>query len=338
MYTLIHHNFFAYLDGKSKKNLLLTAYILVGLLAYLDYLAGDFSLLIFYFIPVFLVGWFVGKSAVFSICISSSIASYFDKVMDHMHSPSPYLLTWGFFLETSYLVLLGLMFSTLREKHDQETQLARIDPLTRVLNRRYLYEMAEWEINRSHRYNRAFSVAYLDLDNFKIINDQKGHHVGDNLLCVVAETIVDNVRCTDIVARIGGDEFVVILPETGEEDACAAIGKLQDKLMEQMTGRMWPVSFSIGLVTYNIAPASVDDMLKKADALMYSVKTGGKDGFKHEVIDSTLIRELPVPPKAVRWLDSRSGLFTSKITSYTSSVNEVRNRRRDVGKGQDISG
>ncbi|WP_054698251.1 GGDEF domain-containing protein [Geotalea toluenoxydans] len=190
--------------------------------------------------------------------------------------------------------------------------------------------MAEQEINRSRRYGRFFSIAYLDLDNFKAINDTKGHHVGDDLLCVVAGTIVENMRCADMVARIGGDEFVVLLPETGASDARSAVVKLQERLMERMGARNWPVSFSVGLVTYYCPPTSVDEMLKKADGLMYEVKSQEKNSFRHEVVETSMPREHPSPPRPVRMHSGKSllsGGFT--ITILTDLKNKIDTARKD---------
>lgn len=308
MYTTIHNKLFAYLEGKPKAYLLMVGYALVLLLAFIDYLTDEVSFILFYLIPVFLVAWFVGKRSGLFICMSCSIASFINKLLEHPASSPQFLHTWDFIIETSYLFLLGLMFSTLREKHDQEKKLARIDPLTRALNRRYLYELAEQEIYRARRYNRPFSIAYIDLDNFKTVNDKKGHHVGDDLLCIVADTILENVRCTDIVARIGGDEFVIILPETGAKHALSAITKLQEKLAAAMESRGWPVTFSIGMVTYNVPPESVDEMLKKADDMMYSVKSDNKNGLKHVIVNEG--RQHPNDrSEAQGWIKSNASLL-----------------------------
>ncbi|ACM21769.1 diguanylate cyclase [Geotalea daltonii FRC-32] len=329
MYDAVHNRVFEYLEKRSKISLLFSGYILVAILAYVDYVTGDFSIILFYLIPIFLVGWFVNKRSVFFICLYAALASLCNQFLTHP-ATTTFHHSWDFIIESSYMILLGLMFSTLREKHDQEKQLARIDPLTRVLNRRYLYEMAEQEINRSRRYDRFFSIAYLDLDNFKAINDTKGHHVGDDLLCVVAGTIVENMRCADMVARIGGDEFVVLMPETGASDARSALVKLQERLMERMGARNWPVSFSVGLVTYYCPPTSVDEMLKKADGLMYEVKSQEKNSFRHEVVETSMLREHPSPPRPVRMHSGKSllsGGFT--ITILTDLKNKIDTAKKD---------
>jgi len=166
---------------------------------------------------------------------------------------------------------------------EREKALARTDSLTQIANRRAFYELASTEINRAHRYKRPFTIVSMDLDNFKIVNDRFGHKIGDTLLCSVANTIQKNIRATDVVARLGGDEFTVLLPEIGAESARVVAHKLQKELLDTMQTNEWPVTFSMGVVTFNSAPATVDEMLKKADTLMYSAKQSGKNIIKQEV-------------------------------------------------------
>lgn len=327
MYSKIHNKVFHFLEARSKFSLLAIGYALVAVIAWVDFMSGQLSMNLFYLVPVFLVGWFVDKRSVIVICLAAGISSLFDRVYDHP-SNTPFGYFWDFTLETTYMILLGSMFATLREKHDKEVQLARIDPLTRVLNRRYLYEIAEKEIYRSSRYNRCFSVAYLDLDNFKAINDKKGHHVGDDLLCSVAGTIIDNIRCADMVARIGGDEFVVLLPETGAEEARSAMTKLQEQLLQTMEANDWAVSFSVGVVTYYSAPGSVDEMLKRADGLMYEVKSQGKNALKHEVVEIGVVRQFSPTQKPVPWIQSGRSLLSAGLS--ITNLAELRNKK-DLG-------
>jgi diguanylate cyclase (GGDEF)-like protein len=164
-----------------------------------------------------------------------------------------------------------------------EKDLARKDALTGAANRRSFFESALIEIDRMHRYKHAFSLAYIDLDDFKGLNDTMGHDTGDLVLRTVASTIIKNIRSTDIFARIGGDEFVLLLSETGIEQAQAVVDKLHAALDERMNRARWPVSFSIGVMTFIRSPSSVDELIKKADALMYAAKREGKNRVKYSV-------------------------------------------------------
>ncbi|MBI3014821.1 MAG: GGDEF domain-containing protein, partial [Candidatus Tectomicrobia bacterium] len=164
--------------------------------------------------------------------------------------------------------------------------LARTDSLTGVINRRYFFELAQRENSRAHRHKQPFTVMFIDLDNFKDVNDVSGHMTGDALLRLVGETMRKNLRQTDIIARLGGDEFAVLLPETGPEPSVHIVmRKLQENLLQVMEKNGWPVTFSIGAVTFLRPPSSVDEMIRLPDDLMYSVKGKGKNMIKYAVFD-----------------------------------------------------
>jgi len=128
-------------------------------------------------------------------------------------------------------------------------------------------------------------MTYMDIDNFKGVNDRFGHQTGNNLLRLVAHRIKANVREVDTVARLGGDEFAILLTETGSESAQAVFRKLQKDLLEAMQENKWPVTFSMGAVTFMRPPIDVEEMIKKADELMYMAKKSGKNTIKHEVLE-----------------------------------------------------
>jgi diguanylate cyclase (GGDEF)-like protein/PAS domain S-box-containing protein len=165
----------------------------------------------------------------------------------------------------------------LRVALENEKNLARLDFLTQIPNRRAFSEILQAEAARSRRYKRPLTLAYIDLDNFKQINDQLGHEIGDELLRLIAQTIQGNVRATDTISRLGGDEFALLLPETGGGEACAVIAKLRAILLEKVEERKWPVTFSIGVATFAKPGESVAQMVKVADDLMYSAKNEGKN-------------------------------------------------------------
>lgn len=180
-------------------------------------------------------------------------------------------------------MVVSLLISALRSSLQREKEMANTDYLTKVPNRRYFHEFAEMELHRSIRYKHPLSVIYLDIDNFKTVNDTLGHSAGNTLLCLVAGTFLDNIRSTDMVARLGCDEFALLLPESGPESAINAIHKALHSLKEVMKDD-WPVTFSIDMLTFLHPPATVDAMLKCADDLMCSVKANGEGAIRHEVV------------------------------------------------------
>jgi diguanylate cyclase (GGDEF)-like protein len=155
--------------------------------------------------------------------------------------------------------------------------------LTGIANRRLFYEVANTEIVRAHRTPEPFTVMYIDVDNFKTINDTQGHDEGDLLLIAVASTIRHQIRESDTVARLGGDEFSVLFPATGKDAAEVAVRKLKRALTDAVETR-WPVTFSIGLVTYTTAPESVECVIRQADQVMYEAKKSGKNELRHLVV------------------------------------------------------
>ncbi|HEY3308734.1 MAG TPA: GGDEF domain-containing protein [Desulfuromonadaceae bacterium] len=191
---------------------------------------------------------------------------------------------WNLLVEFIFLVIMSLLFSALRKTLEKERSLASIDQLTGAINRRTFFELAEYEINRSRRYKRPFSIAYIDLDNFKAINDKFGHHVGDQVLITVVATIRANLRSYQILSRFGGDEFVILLPEADEEATLLFLAKIRVRLQQAMDARNWPIGTSIGAVIYLEPPATVDEIVGKADELMYNAKRSGKSNILHTVI------------------------------------------------------
>ena len=162
---------------------------------------------------------------------------------------------------------------------EREHEIARLDPLTGLFNGRAFREAVSAELARLSRHGGELSLAYLDADGFKQVNDTLGHSEGDKVLRVVAETLVEVMRRTDTIGRIGGDEFVVLLPESSTGDAQTALLKAHGELAEAMTRNRWRVTFSIGAITINDGSMTVDDLINRADRLMLQVKRAGKNGL-----------------------------------------------------------
>ncbi len=273
--------FYAFLEEQTRPAILIIGFLLIAVLGVLDYMTGpDLSLFIFYLIPVSLATWFAGSAAGMALSVLSAVAWSLADILSSHVGRNPVVPYWNVFMELSSFFLATLVLAGLRSSLDREQRLGRIDYLTGAVNSRYFAELADREIQRALRYNHVFTAAYLDLDNFKAVNDNQGHQEGDRLLKLVTAAITDSVRTTDIVARLGGDEFIILFPETGGDMARTAVDKTREKLLELMKANGWPVTFSFGLMTFESAPQSVNHLVKLADTVMYEVKKSGKDGVK----------------------------------------------------------
>ncbi|MBV9211543.1 MAG: GGDEF domain-containing protein [Acidobacteria bacterium] len=273
-----------FLAGQSKPFMLALSLLLVLLIGLADYLAGpDISLLVFFMLPIFLAVWFVGKRAGLGVLIlSGAVWTTLALTTSHLYS-HPSIPYWNILTRLSFILIFANILTSLKKVLEHEQELARTDYLTGVANRRYFYELADMEIKRARRHERPFSVTYMDIDDFKEVNDRFGHSAGDMLLRTITETIKSDVRSIDTVTRLGGDEFAILMPETGSEAARAVVNRIQKSLLKVVRQNGWPVTFSIGVATWTNPPRTVDEMVKRADTLMYAVKGSGKNRVGHEV-------------------------------------------------------
>lgn len=171
---------------------------------------------------------------------------------------------------------------TLRKQLELELERrAQTDALTGLNNRRHFYELAESELSRSRRYSAPMAVLMLDLDNFKLINDTHGHHAGDAVLQSFSQTCLKTLREIDIIARIGGEEFAVLMPETTSEQGLDAAERLRVALAESEVvvehGERLHFTVSIGVTCLCSADQNIDEVLKRADEAMYQAKHAGRN-------------------------------------------------------------
>lgn len=231
---------------------------------------------ILYVIPVLLVTWTDGLiwGVVFGI---ASVALRETVALDQMPVDTP--LPWRIANAAAYVAVLAVAIAGLRNLRRSQTQLAQLvisDQLTNVLNARAFADRLSEELDRNRRYPRPLALLYMDLDNFKTINDTHGHQTGDAVLRLVADAMRSSVRHSDIVGRLGGDEFAVLMPETDAPLADAAAKRLVAGLRDVFKGTP-NVTASIGVVSCTATDASTDDLLRRADQAMYDAKKMGKD-------------------------------------------------------------
>jgi diguanylate cyclase (GGDEF)-like protein len=174
-----------------------------------------------------------------------------------------------------------------RRARDAAIRLSTVDPLTSLFNRTFFFAAVEREIARSARSGRGFCLLMMDLDELKAINDQQGHHVGDRVLRSVGDVIREGVRRIDIAARYGGDEFVVLLPETESSGAYVVAEKIRMGVAElDVPGTDMKTSLSVGVVSYPDDGRTSDELMISADQAMYASKRSGKNRVMGLVVGS----------------------------------------------------
>ncbi|MBD3346945.1 MAG: diguanylate cyclase [Chitinivibrionales bacterium] len=263
-----------------------SAFILVVVLGFVDYLTGyrfDFSLI--YLIPVLLVAWFIGRWQGFTLAAFSAIIWLIaDKTAGHDYGGAFYPF-WNMITRLLFFSLTSLFLSGVRHSLVKEEELSRIDALTGIMNGVGFSEQAAEEINRSRRFKNPLSIAYMGVNNLKKVNEELGHSIGNAVLRRVAQALLRNCRSFDTVSRIAGDEFAILLPQTGPEQAEAAVSKLQKSCVNTVKLEKWPITFSIGVVTFFSAPTTIDEMIRAADGLMYTAKDQGPNVIKYRISD-----------------------------------------------------
>lgn len=259
------------------------ASLLVAIVGVLDVATGsEIAFSVFYLIPIALVAWFAGRGRALWISLLSAATWFTAEALDGRSYSLPGVVYWNAAVRLAFFVAVSHLLPGLRAL-EREKALARVDDLTGAANRRYVLEVAQTELDRSQRYERPLTIVFVDLDGFKAVNDRSGHKVGDRVLRAVVSRAQSQLRKTDTLGRLGGDEFVVLLPEADEEAARVAVTKLKAALLDEMGQNHWPVTFSIGVLTYRKGQATADDLIARADNLMYEVKARGKDSVAYSV-------------------------------------------------------
>ena len=240
---------------------------------------AEYALAAIVIIPVVLVAWEGGiRQGTVAAVIAASMWVVSDLHTEEGLSAPGVSLVNGVVRLLTYCFVAYLV-ARVRTLLRQQSELAMRDPLTGLMNRRAFLEAGAAESSRSQRYGHSVAVIFLDLDNFKKLNDNHGHDTGDAALKAVADEVRRVLRVTDSAARLGGDEFAFILPQVDKGSADVA-GRKVAAAVAAALAPFPPVTASIGIAWFEQANGPFSVMLKEADSLMYAVKREGKTGIR----------------------------------------------------------
>jgi diguanylate cyclase (GGDEF)-like protein len=239
---------------------------------------AELSVGILYAIPVLLAAWHEGIWWGSVFALATALLRLLSGI-DQLPLPPGMPLAFRLLNELGYLAVVGVAIaglSQVRRTHLQLELLATHDPLTNVRNGRAFIDALAQELGRNRRYGRPLALIYLDLDDFKRVNEAHGHDTGDAVLRLVADAMNSAVRAADVVGRLGDDEFAVLMPETDGTVAHAAATRLASDIRTVFRGTP-SVTASIGVVSTTGSEMEAAALLRRADHAMAEAKRGGKD-------------------------------------------------------------
>ncbi|HVO09546.1 MAG TPA: GGDEF domain-containing protein [Vicinamibacteria bacterium] len=266
----------------------------VALTGFGDWATGvEWAFTLPYLLPITFVTWLAGRRAGLLLAAASSLTWFVQDELVHTVYLHPLSRYWDLGIQAGIFAFVSLLLASLREHLEAERALARHDALTGLANRRHFAEVAGREVARACRFGHPTALVFLDVDGFKAVNDTRGHATGDRLLRTVASALAEAVRELDLVARVGGDEFALLLPATDLAAARALVARVREALERATRAAGWPVGFSIGAVVSEAAGADLERMLREADRLMYEAKAEGGGGFRVEAVGAPRPDERP---------------------------------------------
>ena len=232
--------------------ILVTSVLIVIIVGLADYLISyEISFSIFYLIPISITVLLAG----FKFSIIISLLSALTWCLADIHGGHVYenqlILFWNSLVRLIFFLLHSFFLNQFNLLYNKTKYYSLTDPLTGAVNSRFFHELFERELKRAERSKKSFTLVYLDLDNFKCVNDTFGHAAGDSLLQKISLLIKSDIRGSDIFARMGGDEFAILFPESDYEFSSGMIHRIQEKINSEMHENKWPVTVSIGAVTFN---------------------------------------------------------------------------------------
>jgi len=250
----------------------------VGVVGVFDYATGyEVSISVFYLVPVAIASWYAGRHAAVGMAALACIGWFAADVGAGHPYASPYVPVWNALIRLAFFLVNGLLVAALRDSLFHQRLLAQRDALTGVFSRRAFEERLSHDLDLALRNKTALTLAYIDLDDFKVVNDTRGHAAGDEALRATGLALTRATRRVDTVARLGGDEFAVVLPDTDRRGAELVVEKLRADLRDALGPVAPQLTCSIGVVTFTNAIPAMEEAVRAVDKLMYQAKREGKN-------------------------------------------------------------
>jgi diguanylate cyclase (GGDEF)-like protein len=282
---------FTRIEAADRLTVLIVASVTLLLIGILDYASGEeLASSVFYFLPVAVVGWRFGYRTSGMFALAATLVWVIVVIALGISYSSSFAAVWDGVSRFIIYFAFAVLLSHVRQSLEQAKHMAMTDHLTGVANARYFIELAERELEHCRRYGRPLTLAYIDIDDFKCVNDELGHSGGDRVIQAVAHALVSSVRLVDHVARQGGDEFMLFLHEVDARQAGTVLQQIHNRATSLLESSGYGVTLSIGGVTWNVPPETLDAAIHAADQVMYEVKRGNKGRVLHRFAD-----EIPGP-------------------------------------------
>jgi len=275
------------LSTMSRSRLTLLVLVLVLVIGTLDFLTGfRLSFAIFYFVPIAAATWYLGERAgALTAFLSFFLAASAGLINAIGIAHAQLIVLWNALTPLLLFLVIVALLHKLKMRLQLEQRLARTDHLTGCLNAHAFMPLLQTHFDLAARDRQPITLAYIDLDDFKAVNDHHGHDEGDRVLKLVARVWLESCRRTDLVARLGGDEFCVLLPNTDQGGAASIIAKARDALLAAFRSENMNVTCSIGAVTFPGPTLDTRGAIKVADVLMYRAKNQGKNSTVFSLYD-----------------------------------------------------
>lgn len=250
-------------------------------------LAGfDLAVTPLYLLPVGFAAWASGAGVGLAFALYAGAVEAAAAWLSSSGTLQPWSAALGAAMELAVFVGAAYTIARLRWHLDYERHLSHTDPVTGIGNLRAFDEAGRRELSRLARRPAPISVAYFDVDRFKDVNDRHGHAAGDQLLQAIGTALHASVRSLDTVARVGGDEFVVLLPETDADTCRRVVERVRGLLAEAVAALGCDCTFSVGAVTFATPPRGVAELIQAGDQAMYAVKRDRRNGAEYQVVVS----------------------------------------------------